>query len=868
MDIQKIEDSLSRKFYPNEGQKNPRIVFWYDAEREFEGILRELSLANITVLNLAEEPALALKIKLESEEPDSRFLLYAPYAKPENEDNWLLDIEFYSGSPFYADPSSMLILELGLDNLALRSFFSKNKDFFKAKVRRTAIQKIIDPFDEEDELKLKMLAVLTNADEPIFESCLFSIFASISNKRDMSAGVSYLESFKKYQLEKFFWSQIQARYGYEGEKSIAQLLFHLLCTDLMLAIGDEPSSIKHFSLIANNKARNVQIFLNLWRSNRRYCYSYHQIAGLIEGELKISEIISDLSLETLTKAMTFEKIEFYILSDIKNELMHNNSPDFEQLGAFIEERLHGFWCTLKNDDSNNKSAEIESAYKALVEAGNLLILRQKHPKGFDYQTPEQLVRAYRKELFLFDRYYRHFCEYFDLADCSWDLLKDLKEKVEDIYSSWFLNELSIHWKQFLENGLIDSWGLEGIESQNRFYEKYVKKSLGKSSNSKVFVIISDALRYEVAQELLDEVNRQNYHVGELDCMLGVLPSITSLGMASLLPHDVLSIKQTKNGFDVLADGQSTAGLKNRATILGDVQGFAMDEKTFMSLKKDELRDKVRNSRVVYIYHNTIDDRGDKASSENETFQACREAIDQILRLVKKIVGNIGVGRIFITADHGFLYSHSDLKSYDRTEIKPPDDVYNAKKRYILGKDLPENTNVWKGSTNVSASMPEGADFWLPKGINRFHFVGGARFLHGGAMPQEVLIPLVSVKTQRSEDAKTRKVAFELLGSRKIANNIHILKFCQTEEVSEKILARSIKMVLKDGDELISNQEMLSFDSSDVLGAASRNKTVKLRLAKRSYDRRKDYCLVISDAQTHAQIEAIIFKIDLTIATEF
>jgi hypothetical protein len=36
-------------------------------------------------------------------------------------------------------------------------------------------------------------------------------------------------------------------------------------------------------------------------------------------------------------------------------------------------------------------------------------------------------------------------------------------------------------------------------------------------------------------------------------------------------------------------------------------------------------------------------------------------------------------------------------------------------------------------------------FWIPKGANRFHFVGGSRFVHGGIMPQEIVVPVLTVK---------------------------------------------------------------------------------------------------------------------------
>ncbi|MDI4746048.1 PglZ domain-containing protein, partial [Salmonella enterica subsp. enterica serovar Kentucky] len=41
----------------------------------------------------------------------------------------------------------------------------------------------------------------------------------------------------------------------------------------------------------------------------------------------------------------------------------------------------------------------------------------------------------------------------------------------------------------------------------------------------------------------------------------------------------------------------------------------------------------RNASVVYIWHDTIDAMGDKAATEDKTFEACRSAITELKDLV-------------------------------------------------------------------------------------------------------------------------------------------------------------------------------------------------------------------------------------------
>ena len=152
--------------------------------------------------------------------------------------------------------------------------------------------------------------------------------------------------------------------------------------------------------------------------------------------------------------------------------------------------------------------------------------------------------------------------------------------------------------------------------------------LEEGDNRRAFVIISDAFRYEAAQELATELNGKYRFEATLTSQLGVLPSYTALGMASLLPHKTLAYK----GIDVLVDGKSSVA-GERDGILQAVGGMACKADELMAKKKDEGREFVKDKRVVYIYHNKVDAIGDDGKTEGETFEAVRQAIDELAALV-------------------------------------------------------------------------------------------------------------------------------------------------------------------------------------------------------------------------------------------
>ena len=67
-----------------------------------------------------------------------------------------------------------------------------------------------------------------------------------------------------------------------------------------------------------------------------------------------------------------------------------------------------------------------------------------------------------------------------------------------------------------------------------------------SNGNRVFVIISDALRYEVAVSLLEELSREMQGKVKLSSMQGIFPTETKFGMAALLPHKELSVELKEN----------------------------------------------------------------------------------------------------------------------------------------------------------------------------------------------------------------------------------------------------------------------------------------------------------------------------------
>lgn len=168
-----------------------------------------------------------------------------------------------------------------------------------------------------------------------------------------------------------------------------------------------------------------------------------------------------------------------------------------------------------------------------------------------------LVENYKNETYLIDSYYRWFYHAYDKIEDN-SRFSNVRERVENIYANTYLQAITPKWN---ENFTIDSMEQTGLLKQEDFYKHYLKSYDGKQ---RVIVIISDAFRYECARELFGRLELDEKCTPKMECMLSCLPSVTSVGMASLLPHKEMNVTADMT---VTVDGQACASMEQRDKIL-------------------------------------------------------------------------------------------------------------------------------------------------------------------------------------------------------------------------------------------------------------------------------------------------------------
>nr|UVX22914.1 hypothetical protein [Proteus terrae subsp. cibarius] len=604
-----------------------------------------------------------------------------------------------------------------------------------------------------------------------------------------------------------------------------------------------------------------------WRDSRSFAAYYESISKVLSQQLEISTRAGQYHPVELIECETFEAVEQAIIRGLVRDLLDSSKAlDRVQFDTVLSRRLASHWTLSRK--------EYFAIYEAIRNAEELMHLRNRYVDGFHFDNAKAMYDAYTTDIYRFDQAYRLFNEHVhSVLSKGADILRQLDDEVESIYTNWYLYELGLAWDRHLANEkLLEKWQISGVPHQYDFYEKEVRTRLSLKQTKRVFVIISDALRFEIANELGAIINNEKRFKAEVSTQLGVLPSYTQLGMAALLPHKALSY-QPEQGTAVYVDGISSQGLDNRNSILQKVSGMAVSSKELMSWSNQEGRDKVRDVEVVYIYHDTIDAIGDKAATEEKTFEACRSAIEELKDLVGRVINRLNGSRVVITADHGFLFQQKALVAADKTSLKTkPAGAIEAKKRYIVGNNLPSDEACWKGSINDTAHGSSDTEFLLPKAAQRFHFVGGAKFVHGGAMLQEVCVPVLHVRElQKEQAAKHEKQPVGVVAATqpiKLVNNIDKVRFIQTDPVGERFVARLLDVYIVDaqGNE-VSSRETINFDSvSKVMD--ERTREARLKLIGSQFDRNAQYTLVLENAEMRTRYSQYAVTIDLAFQDDF
>jgi uncharacterized protein (TIGR02687 family) len=782
-----VSDHLAARF------ERHRVTVWLDPEGTYSAEVDAQAPAGVTVLRV-ENDEFSIKHRVMRGEPKAKFLIYRAGSPVEGAGNWLLDLELAFGI-FTADRRALLVADLGLTTPGADELIADHENLFGNAKLTDKLKDLLRPDDDLSRIQAKMCAAVVGQKEHSFSELTRTLL--IQQASGDSGGY---EALAKQGLIDFYWAGASKIYGYEAATPTVP---GFVLWMFRQAHGG-------FATTVSNKARNLEIDFRSFRNDRQSVNALKTLARQAEADLDYADHATDAPLTELVATDIFDAGEREIIRRLIYGIATQTLAPRDIAETIRARRRDSVWF----DDYTT----LYSALGAASELFSAIRSARVDLSGFD----EGFTR-YRDDLFRIDQLYRQYTLASKTAEFT-QPLEALNEQVENAYVTDFLAKLGMSWQQQVDQ--VEKWRTPAITSQSSFYEHYVAP-LVRGGRKKAVVIISDALRYEVAEELASRIRGENKYEARIEAMLGSLPSYTQLGMAALLPHKTLA--HSAGGDPVLVDGQPSNGTANRSKILASVGGTAIQATDVAKMKPAERRDLYASNQVLYVYHDTIDATGDKAVSEHRTFKAAADAINEVIDLVKKLT-SANATNIFVTADHGFLYQESKLAPQFNLTVKPQgDQIVVENRRYVLGRGLKED-DAFRRFLPAQLHLSSALEVQIPNSICRIVKPGaGFQFVHGGASLQEIVVPVISINKGRSDTVESVNVDIHP-ESDKITTGQIVVKLYQQSEVTDQRVARKLRAGLYFGDQLISNETELLFDAESKEGR-DRFQSVRLLLSK-------------------------------------
>lgn len=787
-----------------------RVVFWHDPAGEFTDLVddivgpqaEETVLHNVEIVRLERNP-FALKYRMLIEQPTTKFLVYVTGKLPADEDNWLLDLELAYGPLFTADKLSMIINELfpreasASTRSTWLTIMQRTKQFFDNDDLVEALSKRVRANDDDRDFQAKMISSLL--DLPVEEHSLQAIWRKLLAQyaKDKTSGIKRITAMG---LADYHWAGTRKIYRFDSSnelehptvKDFALWLFHLAWN----GFADAEHGVDYYA--------NIRRDFDMWRNDPRFVSTIRALAEGVFADLSLTSEVIGMNVNDLASHDLFREVDEQLVELLYADLGNDNAVN-DDVQRIVASRRYSLWY-----DDFAKDYDIIATASALRAQ-----LRAAWPVMESFSSAKDGFRLYADNLYRVDGCYRRFIAAWKVGNrFSGKMVADSLEQEYARYQA----DLGVVWQTQVNT--LDNWAINDIPSQRDFYARNVKKML--DANKKIAVIISDALRYEVADEFCERITAQSRWTATITAQLGVLPSYTQLGMAALLPHKRLALSPTDH-YTVLADGKTTKGLDARDAILDTVGGKAVEAQTLLNMKRDEYRDLFKSCNVLYVYHNVIDKTGDKATDEAGVPAACERTLDELDAIVKRLA-SANVTNMIVTADHGFLYQDHAVSNAEWLSEEPSGDaIWVKKRRFVIGSrlvDKPAFTTFVAARVGLDDPNNENVTIQVPNGIHRLRMPGdGVKYVHGGAALPEIVVPVVHINKGRSASGDARQVELRILQSTdRITTGQLTVDFLQTEPVGGKISERTVLAglwgVRSDGKAtLISNEVPLAFAST-------------------------------------------------------
>jgi len=399
--------------------------------------------------------------------------------------NWLLDL-LLQGYEYKADKASLAREEAGLAHEFLH-LAEEHANYFHSGKRVQALKELIGKDDQSREIRLKMMAVLAGTAVEI--DALLLGFLGGNVEAELIDPVT--ECLDSAALVNPFWKEVEHLFAYAASKpSIRDFV-------VTLFRGADPLDDK-VPLPAHSR-----VFLQRWKDSQTHRSSFQQWSARLERELHVAHRLDAKGdKHDLGEADAFEIFEKFTIHRLCRAFEDGSAA--EVLRQTIQARRQSFWY-----------GHHEDGYLAILHA---IELRERLARAeLTVDSIETGLERYQATWWRIDQAYRLCCLHLRRYG-QVNVMEQLEAWIGKSYVNNFLLPLADRWSDRVR--FMDKWSCASLHAQRDFVIDHVLPFLHKGQ--KIFVIISDALRYEAAADLADRINSENRFTAEVSAMFGEL----------------------------------------------------------------------------------------------------------------------------------------------------------------------------------------------------------------------------------------------------------------------------------------------------------------------------------------------------------
>jgi len=699
------------------------ILIWYDEDASLQDIIFEAIPTNVNFIPF-EGSYLAIRARIEKEDPDfeKKWFIYIP-RKP-FEPSWIRDYELF-GRKLEMNLEKLLTNYFGLESdLELKALLTGERSRLLAKKWEEVM-----PYAKAPLRKSQIINALLSA--------VFNLGASFSLGRAILEYVTFSthkQELIKLGLHDIFIDKVKSELNLNIEvdsENFQETLASALLFSELVYFSKGLGKQKFNKLLPSDD--KIEVWANLAREWLEHVSLKH---GFIDWSKKLSEkydLKSELhGIENLLNVLSFKEVDEVLLEELKARISiepEGFEKNLEVIEKIAEARKKSPWAIKGKINIWDLIGEASSLYKKCKESMSFL------EKNF--YDAEFLANSYIQYdgFWKIDYIYRRLC--LNLRNVEDEFFRTFLKPSFNAYSLW-LRIFTERFSNAIEK--LSEWRIKGLINQHEFWEKIVEKE-----SKPLAIFLVDALRYELGKELESILKSKGYDV-KLIPMLSSLPSITEVGMASLLPHKSLFAKVENGKLKILIDESVPIGVKEtRVKVLKDKLGdkviiFELSE--IIKSSPSSLKTRIEGYDYIIITDRDIDIAGTylleiSVNLFDEVVERLSEAIDRLHRA--------GIKTVITTTDHGFLLIPKDFTLNVIEGIKSEADV-DKKRRYVIGKP-PFNPSLF--SFNLKQAWLKGDGIIaFPRGLTCLNVPGEQQmFLHGGISPQENCISVIISKSK-------------------------------------------------------------------------------------------------------------------------